>query len=359
MDHFQVAFRFNECRSLRGLEDVVCLAQMLPGCGFLPAEPPNDPKPSHDIEVLVRRQWKPDPSFRPEKPFDGFSQYWVFFRIIPVQSPEVLSTFSCRFYSLEHSTVTLGGLVHFEPQGQALNLESYAQNLLELALRLYPQLSPNFGWVDEDESYGRHAEETVAMNLKIIGWANFFGPPFVEKYGREFLMGLPGWKVEELNDGGVFHQLAPSILASDQQGVQQLQKQVVEYCRQAGQRVQCRAPYVLQPLEHTGQEAELDEGYGTNEELKEYLEQILSTTLTLKDGTRVKPIYIEWVLLTPEQRQIVLSSIKQAAISEIRQHRSARIRFEFNEIPADLDHMMRDLVGVNNPDFMYVQVDMN
>ena len=358
MVSFQVAFRFNESRILRGLEDVVSLAQMLPSHGFVPAEPPNDPKPSHDIEALVGSWWKSRSGLRTKKPFDGRPQYEVFFRIIPVWSPEVLSTFSCAFYGLEHNTVTLGGLVDLDPQVQSSGIESYAHNLLDLALWLYPQLNPGFGWVDENESEGRHAEETVATKLEVIGWANFFGPTYVEKFGRDFLMGLPGFRVEELDDGGIFHQLTSNILASDRKDVQQIQSRVVAYCREAGLRVHCRAPYVLQRLEYTQKDAGSNAGYGTNEELQEYLQQILSTALVLKDGTRVKPIYIEWVLLTPEQRQIVLSFIEQAAMSEIRQHRYARIRFEFNEIPNDLDRMMRRLVGVNNRDFMYVQVDM-
>jgi hypothetical protein len=358
MDHFRVAFRFNKCAGLTGVNDVISLAQVLPSRGFLPAEPPEDPTPSRDIESLVRHWWKPRSGFRTEEPFDGRPQYEVFFRIVPVQSPEVLSTFRCAFYGLGHNTLTLGGLVDLDSRAPFLNVESYAQSLLDLALWLYPQLSPRFGWVDEDESYGRHAEETVAMKLKVIGWANFLGPAYVESFGQEFLMGLPGWKVEELDDGGIFHQLAPSIVTSDAAGAQELRDQVIEHCRRAGVRVQCRAPYVLQPFGQAQEAADPDEGYGTNEELRKYLRQILSSTLVLKDGTRVKPIYIEWALLTPEQRRITLSFIKEAAISEFRQHRNARIRFEFNEVPLELDQMMRDLVGVNNPDFVYVRVAM-
>jgi len=358
MDKIHIALRFYECRNLRGVEDVVSLAKRLPSHGFLPGEPPNDPQPSHDIEAVVRRKWEPNPTFRPDKPFHGFPQYGVSFRLLPMQGPKVLSGFSCDFYSLDHGNVRIGGLVDIAPQPRSSALEVYAQNLLKLALSLYPHLSPSYGWVDEDEAEDRWVTEAIAAKLKVIGWANFFGPPYVNKYGRDFLLGLPGWKVEELADGGVFHQLTPSIVASDRKAARQLQGQVIEYCGQAGVRVRCPAPYVLQPSEHAEGDAEPGEGYGTNEELQEYLQQILSTTLVLKDGTRVKPIYIEWALLTPEQRQIVLSSIKQAAISEIEQHGDARIRFEFNEIPDDLDRMMKDLVGMNNPGFKYVQVDM-
>ena len=360
MDHFQIAFRFNNCQNLRGLEDVVSLAQALANYGHWPAEPSDEPKPSTDIESLVRRKWKPKPSFNPEKPFKGRPQYEVFFRVMPVRFSEVLSTFRCSFYSLEYSTVSLGGLVDFEFQDHLSDLELYAQELLRMALRLYPQLSPSFGWVDESGGNNGYIKEAVAVKFQVIGWINFFGPPFVKKYGREFLMGLPGWKVEELDDGGIFHQLTSNIVASDREATQQLQSQVIEYCRHAGLRVRCRGPYMPQPLRHTQEEAKQNdvEGYGGDEDLKEYLQQILSTTLTLKDGTRVKPIYIEWDLLTPEQRQIALSFIKQAAVFEIRQHGDTRIRLEFNEIPDDLDRTMQDLVGINNPDFMYVQVDM-
>lgn len=361
MDHFQIAFRFNECRSVRGLEDVISLAQTLASQRFLPAEPPDNPKPSTDIEALVRRWWKPGLTFNSETPFKGHPQYEVFFRVIPVQFPEVLSSFSCKFYSLEHSTVSLGGLIDFEFQNQLPDLEPYAQSLLRVALSLYPQLSPGFGWVDEPWGDGRYIKEALDVKLKLIGWANFFGPPFVEKYGREFLLGLPGWKIEELDDGGIFHQLAPSILTSDQVAAQQLQHQVVEYCHHAGLRVRCQGPYVLEAGGYIQEEVEghAQEGYGSDKEFEEYLQQILATILTLKDGTRVKPIYIEWALLTPIQRKIALSYIKATAISEIKEHRRVAIRFEFNELPDDLDRMMRDLVGIDNPDFTYAQVDMD
>jgi hypothetical protein len=55
---------------------------------------------------------------------------------------------------------------------------------------------------------------------------------------------------------------------------------------------------------------------------------------------------------------MALDAIKAAAIAEIRQHRDKRIRFEFNALPDELDQLMAALVGRDNPDFEYVQVDM-
>ena len=47
-------------------------------------------------------------------------------------------------------------------------------------------------------------------DLKYIFWANFYGPAYVEKYGRKFLLGAPGWKKEELDDGGILYVVTES-----------------------------------------------------------------------------------------------------------------------------------------------------
>jgi hypothetical protein len=48
-------------------------------------------------------------------------------------------------------------------------------------------------------------EEIAAGKLRFVFWANFFGPAYVEQYGREFLWNAPGWRVEELEDGGILY----------------------------------------------------------------------------------------------------------------------------------------------------------
>jgi hypothetical protein len=321
--------------------------------GFLPAEPPRHPMPSQDIDALVRSLWEPRRQWNPQKPFQGFALYDVFFRLIPTAHPEILSSFGCGFYGLDNSDAKIGGLVDFEFKNQRPQLESYAQNLLDLAQALYPNLLPSYGWVDEDEALGRWIEDVVKIRLKVIGWASFFGPPYVAKYGRDFLLGLPGWKTEELPDGGVFHQLSPTILTDDRRAAQDMRRRVETYCARAGVKVRCRGPY------HVPQgrsEKEHGVGYGSDQQFESYLQQILSTTLTLKGGTRVKPIYVEWARLTSQQRALALAYIKAAAIAEIREHRNAPIRFEFNELPDDLEQMMQDLVGDGNPDFVYTQM---
>jgi len=369
MDHFQCELRFANCRALSNLEDVISLAQVLPACGFAPGEPPGKPQPSPDIEALVRRRLMPWTAFRRKKRAVERLEYTIDFAVIPVRLPEILTSFSCQCFTWNHVVVVLGGLVDFEFRNQRRHLESYTQQLLGTARQLYARLGADLGWIDEPMGSTPQLKEVVAAELKIVDWVNFFGPPFVEKYGRDFLLRLPGWKTEELVDGGIFHQLTPSIVASDSASAKQLQRQVVEYCRAAGIRVRCRAPYVIDhdaglrnaggrtSGEYDDQQGEVP-GYGSDDDFGAYLQEILATTLVLKDGTRVKPIYVRWALLTPSQRKMALAFVKDTAISEIRQHRRARLRFEFNELPDDLDRMMRDLVGEDNPGFVYTQVDM-
>ena len=169
-------------------------------------------------------------------------------------------------------------------------------------------------------------------------------------------MGLPGYRRESLPHGGVIHQLSPSFVVPDGREAKSLRQQVIAYCSEHGYKVSCHAPYHVAPGGREGP-ATKDEQI-PDSEAESYLRQLLATTLVLDDGTRVKPIYIPWEALTANQRQIALAAIKHAAISEIKRPERKRIVFEFNEIPQDLDQMMADLVGRDNPDFEWKRVDM-
>jgi len=256
-------------------------------------------------------------------------------------------------YKAGRTGVFIGGLVDFEFQDQRAWVEPFAQRLLELARSLYPELQPALAAVYESNT-APSFEDVLKRKLKYINWVNIFGPPYVEKYGKEFLLDLPGYKTEELSDGGIFHQLTATFLTDDPQAAEALRQEVIAYCAQAGLKVTCKAPYYLPGVTPPAPTTPQVSG----EELRAYLKQMLGVTLLLGDGTRVKPIYIEWDTLTYPQRQVALDAIKAAAIAEIRQHRDKPIRFEFNALPDDLDQMMADLVGRDNPDFEYLQVEI-
>lgn len=93
--------------------------------------------------------------------------------------------------------------------------EDSAQRLLILAKALYYSTHPRFAWIERCHSRGYTVQEDVdKLLLPHIYWANFFGPEYVEKLGRECLMNAPGWRIEELDDGGILYVLTPSLMGT-------------------------------------------------------------------------------------------------------------------------------------------------
>jgi hypothetical protein len=84
-------------------------------------------------------------------------------------------------------------------------VDPVALGLLDLGRRLYPDLRPRYAWIDERSGNVPEDSEIAAVRLQYIFWANFWGPAYVERYGRDFLRGAPGWRVEDLEDGGILY----------------------------------------------------------------------------------------------------------------------------------------------------------
>jgi len=86
------------------------------------------------------------------------------------------------------------------------------EGLIRLGRLLYHKLQPRLGWIDFTEVGEPTEKQIQATKLTRIMWANFFGPAYVQKYGREFLLNAPGWLKEELPEGGVLYILSPNAL---------------------------------------------------------------------------------------------------------------------------------------------------
>jgi hypothetical protein len=84
-------------------------------------------------------------------------------------------------------------------------LDALAKGQFSFARLLYARLKPKFGCVDEMGDNMIGGKSVKKTELKHIFWTNFFGPAYVEKLGKEFLLEAPGWKKEELEDGGVLY----------------------------------------------------------------------------------------------------------------------------------------------------------
>jgi hypothetical protein len=88
--------------------------------------------------------------------------------------------------------------------------DSLANRLWEFGLLMYPALRPDYCSLDQlgDDEW----TNVWKLELKHIYWRNVFGPRYVAEYGRDFLLNAPGWKVEELEDGGIMYMPEQSYL---------------------------------------------------------------------------------------------------------------------------------------------------
>jgi len=84
-------------------------------------------------------------------------------------------------------------------------LNAVTEGQLRFAKLAYPLLRPARGWIDEYGDNMPSGKRVARFELKYIFWANFFGPSYVEQFGRHFLLNAPGWRKEELEDGGILY----------------------------------------------------------------------------------------------------------------------------------------------------------
>lgn len=84
---------------------------------------------------------------------------------------------------------------------------------LALGRELYPLVGAKFAVADEFVTALSLEKSVPKTELREIFWANFFGPAYVKKYGRKFFLEAPGWKKEELSDGGILYVVSKSFLS--------------------------------------------------------------------------------------------------------------------------------------------------
>ncbi|MBI2942523.1 MAG: hypothetical protein HYY04_19000 [Chloroflexi bacterium] len=96
------------------------------------------------------------------------------------------------------------------------NPVAYSQFFLDLGKRLYAKLQPSFGWIDFDYGLTTTHADIESLELPALYWANFFGPCYVAKFGREHILRAPAWRIEALPDGGLLYVLAPCPALADE-----------------------------------------------------------------------------------------------------------------------------------------------
>jgi hypothetical protein len=91
-------------------------------------------------------------------------------------------------------------------------VDQTAYGLLSFTLSLYPRLRPHYGWVDERGENLPGREDLKRDHPCYLYWANLFGPEFVRSVGADFFRDLPGWRLVNLDDGGVLYVATASYL---------------------------------------------------------------------------------------------------------------------------------------------------
>src|SRR5690554_2278357 len=69
--------------------------------------------------------------------------------------------------------------------------EFCAATLFDLTKRLIAKYSFKYGYFDLSGNDDLTEKIVAATQLKRIYWANYYGRPYVEKYGKDFLLGAP------------------------------------------------------------------------------------------------------------------------------------------------------------------------
>lgn len=114
-------------------------------------------------------------------------------------------------------------------------VEQHTEHFLHLAKSLYQWGDMVYGFVAHPKDYKAQTwlPQQVIIGNKLVGavgdnevmnalpgifWANFFGPDYVDWFGREKFDRLPCYRLEELPDGGRLILTSPSPLEYDASG---------------------------------------------------------------------------------------------------------------------------------------------
>jgi hypothetical protein len=224
------------CKAVHDVKDVKTIAHLLYGEGFLPADgtqPNVSVVPQQDIDAFVEMRRQDMAVFGSEAicdyPFPVVVRGWEPFRCF----------FNCHFHKRGVRASLGGGVISqwIEGVDPLEYAEPFARELVRIAKRLYETMQPAYGYIDDPlaaEYPGSHLQRAIERQLITLNWVNFFGPEYVERYGRDFLKGIPGWKTEDLPDGGIFYQSRPNFVVKDENAHREWQQLVIDYFSAVG-----------------------------------------------------------------------------------------------------------------------------
>lgn len=86
--------------------------------------------------------------------------------------------------------------------------------LLDCFARVIPALAPSFAYLDMLGFNALPPESVEQTELSTLYWANVFGPAYVAKFGREFLLAAPVWQAVEVASDTILCVLTESYSAA-------------------------------------------------------------------------------------------------------------------------------------------------
>jgi hypothetical protein len=228
---------------------------------------------------------------------------------------------------------------------------TWAASLLErLAGALYTGIRPTLCSITGRSADGSELTRAVLRRQLIVGWRTWYGPAYVETFGRESLLRLPD-HAESLENGGVAHALGapPQRLVA---GDLSMYDSVWPYLDGRGIRP-------AWPVARRGRKRLNDEAARALGEFSRDLQELLKFAIVLEGNQRVKVLDLDWSALAGGglrelKQELVLSAVQNAAERELREYPDARIRFEFGQgAPKELQRLV-DQLSHSNPRLSYV-----
>lgn len=227
---YDVMVEFYACKGISTIDRVKLLAHELDKAGLHPSSTMGGEKPhaASNIDDLVDQRYR---EMNPD--IYGGQKGSIAFGLLQDWFPNHDTHFSFGWvmFKDEHVKMDVSGGVWADRKERRTVHELLAQKTLSLALTLYPVVQPTLGAIRESNFGGYLWEDSHVRKRKIItlNWVNFFGPEYVAAYGREMLMNIPGYRTEDMPDGGVFYQSRPTFVIQDLIGYRRWKQEAADY----------------------------------------------------------------------------------------------------------------------------------
>jgi hypothetical protein len=122
-------------------------------------------------------------------------------------------------YGEEYNAVTLsctlmGKSIILEGPSQIPRAEEMASLLDRISRPLIRRLAPAYALITDNHYNETRGREILEAQLKFIHWFDYFGAPYIDRYGKELFLDAPAWKKETLESKGVLMILGPKLTAT-------------------------------------------------------------------------------------------------------------------------------------------------